>query len=48
MDPGDEASARPEEVRHAYQSMYVPVVYTCTNLYYIEGYKERFDELECS
>ena len=23
-------------------------VYTCTNLYYIQGYKERFNELECS
>ena len=27
----------------------VPInVQMCTNLHYIEGYKERFDELECS
>ena len=40
----------PEEVRHAYQSMYVRM---CTHVpiyitYTVEGYKERFDELECS
>ena len=27
----------------------IPInVRMCTNLHYIEGYKERFDELECS